>query len=246
MSLLLARPALSFLWVTWGYWIFLSSSQISKYDTHELFPPVHPPSAGCLAKAALGKGTMWSGLPWWLSGKESACKAGDVGSVPGLARSPGEGKGNPLQYSCLGNPMDRGTWQVTVHGVPKSQVRSSHETTARVPCCTPSPHADPRISSSPSCSSPASLSCAARGAPETSAVLPHTQVTLGNAVLARIILLMLSVVWWWASTLCTKPVTSSLSSIYSVMFIKCLHCLSDTLPTLKMQQWIQQTKVPGP
>ena len=104
MSLLLARPALSFLWVTWGYWIFLSSSQISKYDTHELFPPVHPPSAGCLAKAALGKGTMWSGLPWWLSGKESACKAGDVGSVPGLARSPGEGKGNPLQYSCLGNP----------------------------------------------------------------------------------------------------------------------------------------------
>ena len=179
---------------------------------------------------------MWSGLPWWLSGKESACKAGDVGSVPGLARSPGEGKGNPLQYSCLGNPMDRGTWQVTVHGVPKSQVRSSHETTARVPRCTPSPHADPRISSSPSCSSPASLSCAARGAPETSAVLPHTQVTLGDAVLARIILLMLSVVWWWASTLCTKPVTSSLSSIYSVMFIKCLHCLSDTLPTLKIQQ----------
>ena len=45
------------------------------------------------------------GLPWWLSGKESARNAGDLGSVPGLGRSPGEGNGNPLQYSCLENPM---------------------------------------------------------------------------------------------------------------------------------------------
>ena len=52
-------------------------------------------------------------------GKESACNAGDPGSIPGLGRSPGEGNGNPLQYSCLGNPMDR-AWQATVHGVPKS------------------------------------------------------------------------------------------------------------------------------
>ena len=43
-------------------------------------------------------------LPRWLSGKESACQAGDMGSIPGLGRSPGEGNGNPLQYSCLGNP----------------------------------------------------------------------------------------------------------------------------------------------
>ena len=43
-------------------------------------------------------------------GKESACKAGDLGSVPGLGRSPGEGNGNPLQYSCLENPMDKGAW----------------------------------------------------------------------------------------------------------------------------------------
>ena len=93
---------------------------------------------------------------------------------------------------------------------------------------------------SPSCSSPASLSCSPHGAPETSAVPPHApQVTLGDAVLLTcIVLLMLSVVWWWASTLCTKPVTSSLSSIYSVMFIKCLHHLSGTLPTLRLQQWI--------
>ena len=46
-------------------------------------------------------------------------KEGDTGSVPGLGRSPGEGNGNPLQYSCLGNPMDRGAWQATVHGIAK-------------------------------------------------------------------------------------------------------------------------------
>ena len=49
--------------------------------------------------------------------------SGDPGSIPGLGRSPGEGNGNPLQYSCLGNPMDRGTWWATVHGVSKSQTR---------------------------------------------------------------------------------------------------------------------------
>ena len=47
-------------------------------------------------------------------------KETDLSSVPGLGRSPGEGNGNPLQYSCLGNPMDRGAWQATVHGVAKS------------------------------------------------------------------------------------------------------------------------------
>ena len=47
----------------------------------------------------------------------SACNAGDLGSIPGLGRSPGEGNGNPLQYSCLENPIDRGIWQATVHGV---------------------------------------------------------------------------------------------------------------------------------
>ena len=45
----------------------------------------------------------------------------DMGSIPGLGRAPGEGNGNPLQYSCLENPMDRGAWQVTVHGAAKSQ-----------------------------------------------------------------------------------------------------------------------------
>ena len=57
------------------------------------------------------------GFPHSSVGKESACSAGDLGSIPGLERSPGEGKGNPLQYACLENPMDRGAWQATVHGV---------------------------------------------------------------------------------------------------------------------------------
>ena len=59
---------------------------------------------------------------WWLCGKESAYNAGaagDMGLIPGYGRSPGGGHGNPLQYSCLGNPMDRGAWWATVHGVAK-------------------------------------------------------------------------------------------------------------------------------
>ena len=54
--------------------------------------------------------------------KESACNAGDPGSVPGLGRSPGEGNGNSLLYSCLKNSMDRGTWQATVHGVTEADM----------------------------------------------------------------------------------------------------------------------------
>ena len=52
--------------------------------------------------------------------KESACSAVSLGSIPGSGRSPGEGNGNPLQYSCLENPMDRGAWRATVYGVTES------------------------------------------------------------------------------------------------------------------------------
>ena len=51
--------------------------------------------------------------------KNSPTNAGDAGLIPGLGRSSGEGNGNPLPYSCLGNPMDRGAWQATVHGITK-------------------------------------------------------------------------------------------------------------------------------
>ena len=60
-------------------------------------------------------------LPGGPDRKESAWSAEDLGPIPGLGRSPGEGNGNSLQYSCLGNPMDRGAWQATVHGVAQSR-----------------------------------------------------------------------------------------------------------------------------
>ena len=66
----------------------------------------------------IGSNYPGGGLPWWLSGKESPAIQ-EHGLFPLLGRSPGEGNGNPLQDSCLGNPMDRGAWWATVHGVAK-------------------------------------------------------------------------------------------------------------------------------
>ena len=62
------------------------------------------------------------GFPGSSDGKETACSAGDLGSIPGVGRSPGEGNGNPLQYSGLENPTDRGAWRAAVSGVAKSPV----------------------------------------------------------------------------------------------------------------------------
>ena len=74
----------------------------------------------------LGKANLVFGFvylsPHILVGKESACNAGYVGSIPGSEISPGEGNGNPFQYSCLENPMDRGAWQDTVHRVAESDM----------------------------------------------------------------------------------------------------------------------------
>ena len=66
------------------------------------------------------------GFPHCSDGKESACNAGGLGSIPGLERSPGEGNVYPLQYSCLENSMDRGAWWPTVHRLAKSQTRLSN------------------------------------------------------------------------------------------------------------------------
>ena len=72
------------------------------------------------------------GLPRWLSGKKhspaNAGITGDMGSIPGLDRSPGGGNGNPLQHSCLENPMDKEAWWATVHGVAKSWTQLSTHT----------------------------------------------------------------------------------------------------------------------
>ena len=73
-----------------------------------------------------------NGFPLWLSGKESACNTGDASSIPGLGRSPGEGNGYPLQYSCLGNPMDRASWWAIVMG--SQSVRPSYQTSKQSRC----------------------------------------------------------------------------------------------------------------
>ena len=72
---------------------------------------------------------LQQGLPRWLSGKESVCQADVAGSIPGSGGSPGKGIGTPIQYSCLGNPMDRGAWRVTVQGVAKSRTQRSGQRT---------------------------------------------------------------------------------------------------------------------
>ena len=71
---------------------------------------------------------MFYGFPGGSDGKESASNAGNPSWIPGLGRSPGKGNGNPLQYSCLENPMDRGAWWATVHGVTESQTQLSTNT----------------------------------------------------------------------------------------------------------------------
>ena len=73
----------------------------------------------------LTQNRLQTGFPRWYNGKEPHCNARDPGSLPGSGRSPGGGHGNPLQYSCLENPMDRGAWWATVHGVTKSWTRLS-------------------------------------------------------------------------------------------------------------------------
>ena len=84
--------------------------------------PVHDQHLWFMVLVNINTWTFFGGS----DGKESACNAGDLGLIPGLGRSPGEVNGNSLQYPCLGNSMDRGTWQATVHGIAKSQARLSN------------------------------------------------------------------------------------------------------------------------
>ena len=85
--------------------------------------------SGVLAYSALSGGTSW-----WLSGKGFACNVGDVGSIPGSGTSPGKGNGNPLQYSCLGNPMGGGAWQAAICGVTgKSDLATEQQQTINEP-----------------------------------------------------------------------------------------------------------------
>ena len=79
------------------------------------------PQVSSQARIRKAKNRSQTGFPGGSDGKESASNAGDLGLIPGSGRSPGEGNDSPLQYSCLENPMNRGAWRATVHGVPKSQ-----------------------------------------------------------------------------------------------------------------------------
>ena len=81
---------------------------------------------GLLFSYFLGINLIINDFPCGSNSKESACNAGDLGSIPGSGKSNGEGHGNPFQYSCLENPMDWGVWRAIVCGVTKSQIRLSN------------------------------------------------------------------------------------------------------------------------
>ena len=83
------------------------------------------------------------GLPLWLSTKESACNAGNVGLIPGSGKFPGGGNSNPLQYSCLTNSMDREAWQATVHGTTKNQTGLSSWAHTHMPKLRPKGNGNP-------------------------------------------------------------------------------------------------------
>ena len=114
-------------------WVAMPSARGSSQPrdwTHILMPPAlvggfltTRATCGALNSTPLN---FYYGFVGGAGGTESACSAGDPGSIPGLGKSPGEGNDNPLQYPCLENPMDRGAWWATVHGVTKSQTRLSN------------------------------------------------------------------------------------------------------------------------
>ena len=99
------------------------SSELSK---ERIAPPVFSLHATHFDDLIYYKQCKTTGFPGGSDGKESACNVGDPDLIPGSGRSPGEGNGNPLQYSCSESIMDRGAWWATVHGVAKSQARLSN------------------------------------------------------------------------------------------------------------------------
>ena len=111
---------------------FFTTEPPGKWENYVALKPTGQPSAGwrlCFVFCSFILITQSKvGLPWWLRwwSKESVCNAGDPGLIPGSGTSPGEGNGNPLQYSCLENQTDGGAWQTTVHGVAKRWTRLSN------------------------------------------------------------------------------------------------------------------------
>ena len=97
----------------WPQWALIFLAQESQLHPSALAPSLNMPPL------------LLAHFPGGSEVKASACNAGDLGSIPGSGRSPGEGTGNPLQYSCLENPIDGEAWWATVHGVAKSRTRLS-------------------------------------------------------------------------------------------------------------------------
>ena len=111
--LFLILSQLPFSFITWFHGKYYSKCKdnFSNYNSNTYYQKFKTP--------------LPEGFPHCSVNKEPACKAGDPGSIPGLRRTPEEGNDNPLQYSCLENPMDREAWQATVHRVSQSQTRLS-------------------------------------------------------------------------------------------------------------------------
>ena len=117
------------MWVWVWVWVVRGLQEAEVGGFVALFMHIHLSWTGHLTLASLStKGIIiyhQSGFPGGLEGKASTCSAGDLASIPESGRSPGEGNGNPLQYSCLENPMDGGAWEAAVHGVTRSRTRLS-------------------------------------------------------------------------------------------------------------------------
>ena len=116
-----------------GPWGFQDQPQRSKsgqwpnsWKSASCLPKQLEHSSHSLAYEITHAYKSWQGLSRWFSGKESVCNAGNPGLIPGSGRSPGTRNGNPLQYSCLKNPMDRGTWWATDHGIAKELDTTEH------------------------------------------------------------------------------------------------------------------------
>ena len=109
----------------WVMWDVLANKH-QRFKLVFLFQdPGQHPTAPTTTQAAIPFNLLWvysvQGLPWWLSGKESSCNTEDSGSISGSGRSPRGGHGSPPQYSCLENPIERGAWQATAHGITQSR-----------------------------------------------------------------------------------------------------------------------------
>ena len=120
-------------------WFPFEKPKIWRYSFYRIWPPEHNRQPTFTSQLLFYRCVSWTfyhlcdrALPCPLAStvtslevKASASNVGDLGSLPGSGRSSGEGNGNPLQYSCLENPLDGGAWQATVHGVAKSRTRLS-------------------------------------------------------------------------------------------------------------------------